>query len=55
MVVIGESSPPKSRAEMDAIAALASVQSVVLPGSLGMHEEYSDAVVEAVGDFLRSP
>ncbi|WP_460204929.1 alpha/beta fold hydrolase [Scytonema sp. NUACC21] len=54
MVVIGESSPSKSRAEMDALAKLPGVQSTVLPGSLGMHEEYSSAVVEAIGDFLRS-
>ncbi len=52
MVVIGESSPPKSRAEMDALAALPGVQTVILPGSLGMHEEYPAAVVEAVRDFL---
>ncbi|MBR8840032.1 MAG: alpha/beta hydrolase [Stigonema ocellatum SAG 48.90 = DSM 106950] len=52
MVVIGESSPPKSRADMDALAALPAVQSVILPGSLGMHEEYPSAVVEAIQDFL---
>ncbi|MBD6618855.1 alpha/beta hydrolase [Komarekiella sp. 'clone 1'] len=52
MVVIGESSPPKSRAEMDALAALPGVKSVVVPGSLGLHEEYPDAVLEAIGDFL---
>jgi len=54
MVVVGESSPPKSRAEMDALAALPGVQTVTLPGTLGMHEEYPDAVVEAVQDFLCS-
>ncbi|MBW4635970.1 MAG: alpha/beta hydrolase [Iphinoe sp. HA4291-MV1] len=53
-VVIGESSPSKSRAEMDAMKALSGVQTVVLPGSLGMHEEYPQAVVEAVQDFLLS-
>jgi pimeloyl-ACP methyl ester carboxylesterase len=53
-VVIGESCPPKSRAEMDALTALPGVQTVVLPGSLGMHEEYPQAVVEAVRDFLLS-
>ncbi|MBD0363017.1 MAG: alpha/beta fold hydrolase, partial [Coleofasciculus sp. C3-bin4] len=40
MVIIGEQVPPKSRAQMDAIADLPGVQSSVLPGSLGMHEEY---------------
>lgn len=53
-VLIGESSPTKSRAEMDALAALPGVQTVVLPGSLGMHEEYPQAVVDAVRDFLLS-
>ncbi|BAY44212.1 alpha/beta hydrolase fold protein [Scytonema sp. HK-05] len=53
-VVIGESCPAKSRAEMDALATLPGVQTAVLPGSLGMHEEYPQAVVEAVRDFLLS-
>lgn len=55
MVVIGESSPPKSREEMNAIAALPKVKSVVIPGSLGLHEEYPAEVLDAVGDFLFSP
>ncbi|NDJ21368.1 alpha/beta fold hydrolase [Nostoc sp. B(2019)] len=54
MIVIGESSPPKSRAEMEALAALPGVKSVVIPGSLGMHEEYPAEVLEAVQDFLFS-
>jgi pimeloyl-ACP methyl ester carboxylesterase len=54
MVVIGESSPPKSREEMDALAALPGVRSVVIPGSLGLHEEYPGVVLEAVQDFLLS-
>ncbi|MGH8002451.1 MAG: alpha/beta fold hydrolase [Brasilonema sp.] len=53
-VVIGKSSPSKSRADMDALTALSGVQKVVLPGSLGMHEEYPTAIVEAVQDFLLS-
>jgi pimeloyl-ACP methyl ester carboxylesterase len=51
-VIIGESSPPKSRLEMDAIALLPNVQSQILPGTLGMHEEYSHHVVEAIMPFL---
>ncbi|MDF5724734.1 MAG: alpha/beta hydrolase [Rhizonema sp. PD37] len=54
MVVIGDSSPPKSRAEMDALAALPFVRSAVISGSLGMHEEYPSTVVEAVRNFLLS-
>ncbi|MGM3308539.1 alpha/beta fold hydrolase [Anabaena sp. WFMT] len=52
MVVIGESSPPKSRQEMDALAALPGVSSIVVPGSLGLHEEYPAAVFEAILPFL---
>ena len=55
MVVIGESSPPKSREEMNALVALPGVRSVVIPGSLGLHEEYPAVVLEAVQDFLFSP
>ncbi|MBH8571825.1 alpha/beta hydrolase [Nostocaceae cyanobacterium CENA369] len=55
MIVIGESSPPKSREEMDAIVALPGVRSVVIPGSLGLHEEYPIEVLAAVQDFLFSP
>ncbi|MBH8552642.1 alpha/beta hydrolase [Nostocaceae cyanobacterium CENA357] len=55
MVVIGESSPPKSRAEMDALAALPGVTSVIIPGSLGLHEEYPVNVLEAVRGFFFSP
>jgi pimeloyl-ACP methyl ester carboxylesterase len=54
MVVIGESSPSKSRADMDALAALSGVQTAVLPGSLGMHEEYPEAVAEVILPFLRN-
>jgi hypothetical protein len=54
MIVIGESCPPKSRQEMEAMAALPGVQSVVLPGSLGMHEEYPAAILSAIQDFLFS-
>lgn len=52
MVIIAESSPPKSKAEMEAMAALPGVSSVVLPGSLGLYEEYPAAVQEAVLPFL---
>ncbi|MBH8564921.1 alpha/beta hydrolase [Nostoc sp. CENA67] len=54
MIVIGESSPPKSREEMNAIAALPKVTSVVIPGSLGLHEEYPAEVLAAIRDFLFS-
>jgi pimeloyl-ACP methyl ester carboxylesterase len=52
MAVIGASSPPKSRQEMDALAALPGITSVVVPGSLGLHEEYSEVVCETILPFL---
>ena len=53
MVIIGEQVPPKSREEMEAIAGLPGVQSAVLPGSLGMHEECAGAVSEVILHFVR--
>jgi pimeloyl-ACP methyl ester carboxylesterase len=52
MVIIGEQAPPKSRTEMDAIAQLPEVHSCVLPGSLGMHEEFGQAVSKEILQFL---
>ncbi len=54
MVIIGEQVPPKSREEMDTLSGFAGVQTKILPGSLGMHEEYGDTVAEVVWDFLRT-
>lgn len=54
MVVIGESSPKSSRREMEAIAALPRVESVLLPGSLGMHEEFPDDIAEVILPFLKT-
>ncbi|HLP89906.1 MAG TPA: alpha/beta hydrolase [Nostocaceae cyanobacterium] len=53
MAVIGASSPRKSRQEMDALAALPQVNSVVVPGSLGLHEEYPEVVSQAILPFLK--
>lgn len=46
--------PPKSRAEMEAFAALAGIGSVRLPyGKLAVHEEFPDATASAIAPFLR--
>ncbi|MGB3655993.1 MAG: alpha/beta hydrolase [Rivularia sp. (in: cyanobacteria)] len=55
MVVIGKSCPKSSRQEMEAIAALPRVESVLLPGSLGMHDEYPDYIAEEILPFLATP
>ena len=54
MVVIGESSPPKSKAEMDALGTLPGVRSIIIPGALGLHEEYPTEVSEAILPFLKA-
>lgn len=52
MVVVAEQAPPASKAEMEAMEALPGVQSVCLPGTLGLAEEYGSAVAESVLPFL---
>jgi pimeloyl-ACP methyl ester carboxylesterase len=52
LVAIGESSPPKSKAEMSALAAVPNVSSHTLPGTLGMHEEYPAEIYAAILPFL---
>jgi pimeloyl-ACP methyl ester carboxylesterase len=52
MVVIAENAPPKSKAEMEALAELPGVESGVIPGSLGMHEENAEALANAVKSFI---
>ncbi len=51
--VFAETAPPKSRREMEAIAALSNVSTVRLPqGKLCVHEEFPDDVAAAVEAFL---
>jgi pimeloyl-ACP methyl ester carboxylesterase len=52
MVIIAKQAPPKSKAEMEALAELPEVQVKRLPGTLGMHEEFANEVAEAVLPFL---
>jgi len=44
--------PPRSGAEMDALAATGRVATAKIPGALAAHEEYPVAVAEAISDFL---
>jgi pimeloyl-ACP methyl ester carboxylesterase len=59
LVGYGDETPPKSRAEMEALAELANVQIQRLAkGKLAVHEEFPDAVRGAITPFLspkRSP
>ena len=53
LVLYGAATPRRSKAEMQALAALPNVRSVELPsGKLGVHEEFPDEVAEAVRSFL---
>jgi pimeloyl-ACP methyl ester carboxylesterase len=52
LVIIAENAPPKSKAEMEALASLQKLQTVRLRGTLGLHEEDPTAVTEAVLPFL---
>jgi pimeloyl-ACP methyl ester carboxylesterase len=52
LIAIGQSSPPKSKAEMLALAEVPHVISHTLPGTLGMHEEYPSELYEVILPFL---
>lgn len=52
LVAIGENSPPKSKAEMLALAEVDQVISCTLPGTLGLHEEYSRELAAQILPFL---
>lgn len=51
-MIIAENAPPRSKAEMETIAELNKVQSVYLRGTLGIHEEYSEAVTQEIQKFM---
>lgn len=54
LLIYGAETPPKSRAEMEALAAVPGIRSVTLPrGKLSVHEEFPGAVFEAMDPFLR--
>ena len=56
LVAYGQQTPPKSRAEMEALADVSGVQSCPLPhGKLGVHEEFPDQVARVIAPFLLSP
>jgi pimeloyl-ACP methyl ester carboxylesterase len=55
LVIYGADTPPRSRMEMEVLAALPGIESRCLArGSLGVHEEKPDAVAEAASSFLQA-
>ncbi len=52
LIILAENAPPKSKAEMIAMAELEQMQTVRLNGTLGIYEEYPEAVSEAIQNFI---
>ncbi|EGJ33708.1 MULTISPECIES: alpha/beta hydrolase [Moorena] len=52
LMILAENAPPKSKAEMIAMAELGQVQTVRLAGTLGISEEYHEAVTAVIEDFI---
>jgi pimeloyl-ACP methyl ester carboxylesterase len=54
LLLYGAETPPRSRAEMEALAAVSGIRSAVLPrGKLSVHEEFPGMTFEAMDPFLR--
>jgi len=54
LVIYGAATPKRAQAEMETLASVPHVRSVVLShGQLAVHEEFPGAVAEAVRSFLR--
>jgi pimeloyl-ACP methyl ester carboxylesterase len=52
LMVIGEQTPAKSREEMEIVVHFSGVQVYRMPGSLGLHEEYADALMNGLLPYL---
>jgi pimeloyl-ACP methyl ester carboxylesterase len=54
LLIYGADTPPRSRAEMEALAGLPGVRTVALPrGKLALHEEFPNATYDVIDPFLR--
>ena len=53
LMIYGAETPPRSRAEMEALTAIAGMDSVCLPiGKLSVHEEFHNLVTDPIETFL---
>jgi pimeloyl-ACP methyl ester carboxylesterase len=53
LIVYGDQTPPRSRAEMEALATISGMRSVCIPrGKLSLHEEFAAQVAQVVAPFL---
>ncbi len=53
MVIVADQAPPSSKAEMEAMTQSPNVQVAHLSGSLGMAEEFGDAILPTILPFLQ--
>ena len=52
-MIYGAKTPPRSRAEMEALTAIPGMDSACLPiGKLSVHEEFHNLVTDAIETFL---
>lgn len=54
LAILGQHTPPKSKAEMTMLEAMANIQTATTPGTLGLHEEFPDAVLAMLTPFFRT-
>lgn len=54
LAIIADQAPPKSRTEMNSLTNLPNVQTQVLKGTLGLHEEFAADVAAEILTFLRT-
>ena len=52
LVICGNATPPKSKAEMAVLAERSGVDLRWVPGSLGLHEEYAQAMADPIIRFV---
>lgn len=52
LVLCGNATPPRSKAEMAALAERSGVDLRWMPGSLGLHEEYAQTIADPIVRFL---
>lgn len=52
LVLCGNAMPPRSKAEMAALAGQSSIDLRWMPGSLGLHEEYAQTIADPIVRFL---
>jgi pimeloyl-ACP methyl ester carboxylesterase len=55
LVFCGNATPPRSKAEMAALAERSGIDLRWMPGSLGLHEEYAKIIADPIVRFVGTP